>query len=520
MFKLWDYHEVDFTHTFERESGEVFHNTLDHILVLRRDEAMIESAGVLHHIENMSDHEPVYAVIKVEHTQAPKDDDEPLGQPKPSWRAATADQKLEFNDILFRKLLSMDIPESVKTCNDVKCDNDNHKKEVDSFVIELLENVSRSGHETLPIITPKKKKNKKKNTAGWKEFVEPFQDKAHFWHSVWCSAGRPQNTELHRLMKHTRNVFHYQIRKCRRVENFIINKKIIENCIENDADLFTEIKKHRSNDNQENVTIDGVAGKDIPNKFADVYSELFNREDDDNNIELISSVVNSQVGDESITELDKINAERVKAAMQKIKPNKSDPIFDFSSDFLKNAPEILFEQLAFILRSFVVHGHVEETLLLATMVPLVKDKLADLGSSLNYRSIAISSLVLKLLDWVILLNYSHLLKCDDFQFGFQELSNTSLCSWVVYETIDSYIRNGSIVYGCLLDCTKAFDTVKHSLLFQKLLDARVPPIIVRLLISIYRKQMANVKWKSSTSYQFPIRNGGNFFSNIVLLLYG
>ena len=274
-------------------------------------------------------------------------------------------------------------------------------------------------------------------------------------------------------MKHTRNVFHYQIRKCRRVENFIINKKIIENCIENDADLFTEIKKHRSNDNQENVTIDGVAGKDIPNKFADVYSELFNREDDDNNIELISSVVNSQVGDESITELDKINAEKVKAAMQKIKPNKSDPIFDFSSDFLKNAPEILFEQLAFILRSFVVHGHVTETLLLATMVPLVKDKLADLGSSLNYRSIAISSLVLKLLDWVILLSYSHLLKCDDFQFGFQELSNTSLCSWVVYETIDSYIRNGSIVYGCLLDCTKAFDTVKHSLLFQKLLDARV-----------------------------------------------
>jgi hypothetical protein len=100
MFKLWDYHEVDFTHTFETESGEVFHNTLDHILALRRDEAMIESAGVLHHIENMSDHEPIYAVIKVEHTQAPKDDDEPLGKPKPSWRAATADQKLEFNDIL------------------------------------------------------------------------------------------------------------------------------------------------------------------------------------------------------------------------------------------------------------------------------------------------------------------------------------------------------------------------------------------------------------------------------------
>ena len=104
--------------------------------------------------------------------------------------------------------------------------------------------------------------------------------------------------------------------------------------------------------------------------------------------------------------------------MDKIKPDKSDPIFDITSDFLKNAPDIFFDQLALVLRSFVVHGHVTEMLLLAT---LVKDKLADLCSSQNYRSIAISSLILKLLDWVILLNYSHLLQCDDFQFGFQEL---------------------------------------------------------------------------------------------------
>ena len=67
----------------------------------------------------------------------------------------------------------------------------------------------------------------------------------------------------------------------------------------------------------------------------------------------------------------------------------------------------------------MVHGHGTETLLLATLVPIVKDKLEDLCSSKNYRSIAISSLILKLLDWVILLNYSHLLKCDDFHFGFQ-----------------------------------------------------------------------------------------------------
>ena len=58
-----------------------------------------------------------------------------------------------------------------------------------------------------------------------------------------------------------------------------------------------------------------------------------------------------------------------------------------------------------------------------------------------------------------------------------------------------------------MDCTKAFDTAKHSLLFQKLLDADVPPIFVRILVHMYRTQSADVRWKSKYSYQLTIRNG-------------
>ena len=102
--------------------------------------------------------------------------------------------------------------------------------------------------------------------------------------------------------------------------------------------------------------------------------------------------------------------------------------------------------------------------------------------------------------------YGHLLKTSDFQFGFQPFSSTSLCSWMVFETIDSYLRHGSTVYGCLLDCTNAFDTIKHSKLFEKLIDARVPPIVNRILICVYRKQTAKVRWNGYYSEEFLIRN--------------
>ena len=81
----------------------MYHNTLDHILTLDRSEASIETAGAIHHTDNMSDHEPIYAIIKVPRTSKSDDEDNKLvGKPKPVWRNATDDQKLQYNDILFR----------------------------------------------------------------------------------------------------------------------------------------------------------------------------------------------------------------------------------------------------------------------------------------------------------------------------------------------------------------------------------------------------------------------------------
>ena len=41
--------------------------------------------------------------------------------------------------------------------------------------------------------------------------------------------------------------------------------------------------------------------------------------------------------------------------------------------------------------------------------------------------------------------------------------------------------NGSPVYLCFLDASKAFDRVPHSILFSKLVERKVPHIVIRLL---------------------------------------
>ena len=106
---------------------------------------------------------------------------------------------------------------------------------------------------------------------------------------------------------------------------------------------------------------------------------------------------------------------------------------------------------------------------------------------------AISSLIMKIIDWVIVLLYSEILNLDELQFGFQPKCSTTMCTWLAIETIDYFLRNGSSVYSCLMDMTKAFDLVKHSTLFRKLLSKGIPVIFVRLLIVQYQNQKANVR---------------------------
>ena len=67
--------------------------------------------------------------------------------------------------------------------------------------------------------------------------------------------------------------------------------------------------------------------------------------------------------------------------------------------------------------------------------------------------------------------------------------------------------------------TKAFDLVRHSVLFRKLLDAGLPAIFIRLLIFIYANQFANVSWDGSFSNIFSLTNSVRQGAVLSAILY-
>ena len=206
----------------------------------------------------------------------------------------------------------------------------------------------------------------------------------------------------------------------------------------------------------------------------------------------------------------------------KMKPAKSDVSGAFCSDVLLHAPDSVFDHLALVYRSWLVHGTVTPSLLACAFLPLLKNALKDPADTNSYRAIAGSSLLLKLFDQCVLVVWGHILASDSLQFGYKEGTGTTQCSWMVMEVATYYIRNGSNPIMTLLDCSKAFDMCRYSTMFTKLLEKGLPAVVVRTIIYVYEKQFAWVRWGRARSEMFPIVNGtrqGSVLSPALFAIY-
>ncbi len=161
-----------------------------------------------------------------------------------------------------------------------------------------------------------------------------------------------------------------------------------------------------------------------------------------------------------------------------------------------------------------------EAMLLSTIIPIPKYPNGTGHKSDSYRGIALTALSTKVFEYVILNMHSDSLISNNLQLEKAGMSTTQ-CTWAAYEVISCYNNKGSDVYCCLLDCSKAFDQIKHDKLLEKLVAKDVPPVIIRLLMFIYINGKGRVKCNKEVSEYFNVSNGvsmGQYF-HLTCLVY-
>lgn len=165
-----------------------------------------------------------------------------------------------------------------------------------------------------------------------------------------------------------------------------------------------------------------------------------------------------------------ISTEELKLLIKKIEKHKNSGIKGLSSSLFKTSAKILLPEFRFLfnmcIRSNTFPARWKNTII----TPLFKT--GDQKDPGNYRPIACIPLPSKLLEKCLhsqLYNYLENSKqLTDVQFGFRKSKNTNQAIFKYLDHIYTNLNNNHNTLAVYIDFRKAFDTVHHQTLLNKL----------------------------------------------------
>ena len=137
---------------------------------------------------------------------------------------------------------------------------------------------------------------------------------------------------------------------------------------------------------------------------------------------------------------------------------------------MKHVAPSIVRPLRHICQLSLTEGNFPDELKIAKIIPLYKAN--DPSMFNNYRPISLLSIFSKILEKVMYDRlYQYLIKFEllyDYQFGFQKGKSTYMAIICLLDELVSAIEKGEIGIGIFIDFRKAFDTVDHNILLEKL----------------------------------------------------
>ena len=165
-----------------------------------------------------------------------------------------------------------------------------------------------------------------------------------------------------------------------------------------------------------------------------------------------------------------VTADEIARIIQNFPNNKAPGKDNINSKILKEVSDKLADPLAYIINLSFSTGIVPDLLKIARVIPIYKKGEQNLPN--NYRPISLLSIFDKLLEKLMYKRLSDFLERNEilyrYQFGFRKNHSTSQAVMEVVDSIYQHYDNREVTMGIYLDLQKAFDTVNHAILIEKL----------------------------------------------------
>ena len=472
---------------------------LDHFLCSNSIDNYLCKMDVLYDYIS-SDHKPIVAVFSGLNAVNTCDNAEPSSSRKHfvyDWSSVTDDILCDYQSVLDNALCTINIPSASGEFTHF---------EIDRYYNSVINCVKTACAECIP----KKHFNTSNShtVPGWNDLVDDKHTVAREAYLAWVYCGKPRQGPEFLHMRKTRASFKLSLRYCKQHEESIRADALANSLASKDYNKFwNSIHKNSNEKAKKHVScIDGVVGEtNIASTWQKHFAELYNSVHDDGSQALFHEKQNSVLcnSDSDVN----ISIREVANALNKQKVGKAVGPDDIPMEALIYGGFRLCVHIALLFNMFIKCKFLPSKFMESVIVPLVKCKSHDLSDMSNYRAIAISTSISKLFESVIAHYIEHEEDADKYQYGFKAGHSTGLCTNVFKRTVDYFTTQGSHVFVCFIDFTKAFDKVNYWKLFCKLLDDCINVNIVSILAFWYSKQQVCVRWQNTYSDWFSIGNG-------------
>ena len=283
-------------------------------------------------------------------------------------------------------------------------------------------------------------------------------------------------------LKKTWNLIKQSINKNNAEKNIPKLYKINNNIIDNPQDITESFNSFFiSNSNFAN----------LPQNYKPNYKQFFPPS-------LSSSFFISEINDDEILKIVK---------SMKISYSQADD--KFSNFFVKQSIRFLLKPLTHCINLSLCHGIFPNCLKTTKIVPIHKN--GSINDINNYRPISIISTFSKIIEKVV---HSQIIKffnkhsiISESQYGFKQNSSTELAILDLNQYILDNIEKKYSTIGVFLDISKAFDTVRHDILLDKLFNSGIRGITHNWFKSYLSDRTQYVSVGSCSSKILPIENG-------------
>jgi hypothetical protein len=332
-----------------------------------------------------------------------------------------------------------------------------------------------------------------------------IQRKDMLWSQLKTS---PNNSSIRAEYKTQRNHVTNLIRKEKR--NYYFHKiSTHTGDIKHTWNTVNEILNNKKKTLDEIITnhfkIDDTQLPDLCNKFNGSFNTKVeemnkNRTNTEVNIELNTrKILETQICTSMLFKNLEMNT--LQKIVQKLNPTASPGIDNIRPKHIKDNFEIIKKTLLHLYRQIIKTGKIPRKMKTTLLKPIYKS--GPKTDPTNYRPIGAISVIMKILEYIIHNNImEYCIKNQIFnknQFGFiPGKSTTKLLETVTYG-INTQLDKRNFVLAVLLDLTKAFDTLQHSIIIQKLKNIGIGGPLLTLFKNYLNDRQTVVRIKKTDS---------------------